>query len=151
LDLEIISYISDREGEHSKSTFGSGNDLSLNNITGLNTVSSLNELKLDIMKILMTEKGLKYLDENYGSTVTSRLGKKLTFQSIYEYVKRDVIDSLTYLQTLNSNRTDPDEQIASIDVIEMTQTDPTTLELAVKFTTVGGKSSETTTFVVGGL
>jgi len=147
MDLKLQSFQTDNSRNTLVPTFGPNNDLMLDHTKGLQTVTSFDELKQDVMKILMTELGMKYLDANYGTTIISRLGSKVNFQSLYEYVKRDVLIALQYLQTLNSTRTDPDEQIKSIDALNIVSNNPMSIEIQVTFTTVGGKSTNTTTVI----
>jgi len=146
MDLKLLSF---QPGTNNSivPTFGPNNDLMLDGTKGLQTITSFDELKQDVTKILMTELGLKYLDADYGTTIISKLGSKLTFQSLYEYVRRDVIAAMTHLQTLNSTRTDPDERIKSIDSLNIISDNPTQIIVQVQFTSVGGKSTNTNTII----
>jgi phage baseplate assembly protein W len=132
-DLLLLSYLDGKEA------FGK-NDLVLDYSAGLKTLSNIDKLKQDILKILITERGTNSEDENYGSLLGQQLlGKKQTLATLYASIKREVLTTIKYYQELNEDNEDPDERISEVKSLEVTKLDPRSYEISVVLITESGK------------
>ena len=134
-DLLLIGYNEEQQA------FGKGNDLYLDYSAGLKTLSGVDKLKQDVLKILLTERGTNSEDVLYGSNLLPLLlGTKQSLTGLYADIKREVIDSIKYLDELNINNEDPDERIYKIESLEVVKLGATAYDISMILITDSGKN-----------
>jgi phage baseplate assembly protein W len=102
-------------------------------------LQSVIKLKQEIMKILLTRLGADSTNSQYGSELTSLIGKKAVGQ-IKTMIKTDVLNALAYYNVLNENNTNPAEMIETVDSITITNTDPRKYLVAITLITQSGET-----------
>ncbi len=119
------------------------NDLQLNAINDLDTLSGLDKLRQDINKILLTERGENTFFPLYGTELQSLVGGKTNPDVIRAKIKDEVIGGLQTLQFLNRDNPDPDERPDVLELLDIQQIDTTQFEIQLSVITASNKSITT--------
>lgn len=115
------------------------NDLQLDQLNNIITLQGTAKLAQEIMKILLTPIGTVAADLNYGTTLSTVIGSKLTTE-MYAEVQTEVINALIHLNELNIDNPNSDEVIETIDVVRTVAVagEPRQMNIQVSITTESG-------------
>lgn len=119
------------------------NDLQLNTINDLDTVSGLDKLKQDINKILLTERGENTLFPLYGTELQSTIGGKVNPDTIRAKLKDEIVGGLQVLQFINRDNTNLDEVPETLEILDIQQLDTDTFEIQVSVITASNQRVST--------
>lgn len=116
------------------------NDLQLGPDNDLAILDGTDRLIQDIIKILCTTRGTNPLMPLYGSNLSSLVGQKLDINFLLGQIQTEVKDSLLILQALNQNNPDLDQQIQTLQSIQVDITNQTQITIQLVVITVSGKA-----------
>jgi phage baseplate assembly protein W len=123
------------------------NDLQLGVNKDFIIINGTQKLVQDIIKSLMTERGDNTIYPLYGSQISSLVGGKSDFDTIRAQIKNTVIQSLAVLQLINSDNSNLDEQIQTIDIIKVSMLTYTQAIVSIQVTTASNKTVNATTII----
>lgn len=115
------------------------NDVQINSNNDLMTLDGTDRLSQDICKILITERGTNLQLPIYGSNLQSLIGQKMELSYLQGQVLSEVRDSLIILQALNQTNPDLDQQIQTLQSIQVDITTPTQITIQFVIITKSGK------------
>lgn len=95
------------------------NDLQIDPSNDLTTIDGTTRLAQDIIKILITERGTNTILPLYGTNLQSLVGQKMDLQFLQGQVLSEVTDALLILQALNQTNPDLDQQIQTLQSIQV--------------------------------
>lgn len=124
-----------------------GNDLQVDVNSDLKTVEGTDRLSQDIVKILITERGTNLELPLYGANLQSLIGQKMDTAFLQGQILNEVTDCLLILQALNQFNPDLDQQIKTLQTIQIDLSSPTQLTIHLTVLTVSGKVVGTTAVV----
>jgi hypothetical protein len=119
------------------------NDLQLNNVNDLATVSGTEKLKQDINKILLTELGTNTLSPQYGTTLQSLIGSKYDLNSAIATIRDQINGALINLQIINASNPNPDEIPQTLQELSIQQVAVGQVQATLIVITASGKSVST--------
>lgn len=122
------------------------NDIIKENDGDLALVSGTEKLKQDMIKAFMTDLGSNVTFPEYGSQLNELIGRKLNFPIMKGLITDDIIETLRTLQFVNKDNLNEDEQIDTLDILEITQsaTDPRQIDVRLEVITVAGSRVKNT-------
>lgn len=115
------------------------NDLQLNTVNDFETVSGIEKLKQDILKILLTERGTQVNFPLYGTTIQSLVGAKVNFTTVQARIKDEVIGALQVLQFVNKANPNLDERPETLEFLSVEQPAIDQIEIQLNVITESGK------------
>lgn len=118
-----------------------GNDIQFDNSGKLMMYENKSKLIQSVLKVLLTELGSAAEDPDYGSTIVTYLGEKMTHDSYTELVAT-VQEAMKHYNALNGDNDSSTEYIESIDSIEVSASpeDPRILVMKVTLTNEAGET-----------
>jgi hypothetical protein len=121
------------------------NDLQVNPVGDLYTVSGSDKLVQDIQKILLTQQGTNTSLPIYGTNLQSYVGQKINDQSVVANIRTEVINALNTLNFIRQG-SDPSEIPDTLNYLAVTQPDQKTININLIVTSAAG--SQVTTNVI---
>lgn len=138
-----IQEVPAQDGEPDEFFGEQSNDLQLDVINDMETVSGVEKLKQDINKILFTERGTNTNFPLYGASLQSLIGQKVNFITLKAKVKDEIISALQVLQFVNKDNPNPDEKPDTLEFLSVDQPSPDVLDIKINVITESGKSIST--------
>lgn len=115
------------------------NDLQLNTVNDFETVSGVEKLKQEVLKILLTERGTQLNFPLYGTTIQSLVGSKVNFTTVQARIKDEVIGALQVLQFTNKNNPNLDEKPETLEFLSVELIAIDQVEIKLNVITESGK------------
>jgi hypothetical protein len=154
-DLKIITetnYIEHprppQPGEPSEYFGEQSNDLQLDNINDLATLSGIDKLRQDLNKIFLTEVGKNINFEIYGTDLQTLVGNKVNIEEIKAHLKDQVETALATLLLVNADNTNDDEVPNIFESLSVEQIALGKFEIRVSVISRSGKRAITDTIVL---
>ena len=119
------------------------NDLQVGPNKDFVLISGVDKLQQDIIKILMTSRGTNTIYPAYGSLIGNSIGTKNIDQQ-KATIRNSVVEALTILQIINTSNPNLDEQLQSIDVVQV-NINNNEITVSVQVTTKNGNVVNATT------
>lgn len=93
-------------------------EISVDGLKRVRTLSGADKVRQEIIKIILTVRGSSIFDTNYGTTLSSSIGKKLTDSTVSEMLF-SLTTALEYLMSIQEANNVPDnEQITGISQLD---------------------------------
>lgn len=116
------------------------NDLQVDVSSDLRTLGGTDRLIQDVVKILITQRGTNSELPLYGSNLQGLIGQKMEPSFLQGQIVNEVTDCLLILQALNQFNPDTDQQIQTLQSIQVDLSSPTQLTVSFIIVTVSGKT-----------
>lgn len=119
----------------------------------LQTVTGLNKLQQDILKIMLSYTGSNTLYPEYGSNVDKTIGQKNLLSHTEVKLQQDIYNALMYLKNQQQelqtkfNSLSAEEALETIESVSVIATTPTSFNVSVTFTTKASASSTVSTTI----
>jgi hypothetical protein len=127
--------------------FGSmSNDLQVNPVGDLFSVSGSSKLAQDIQKILLTVQGTNTFFPSYGTNLQNYVGQKLNDQSVVANIRTEVVNAMNVLNFIRQGAP-PDEIPDVLNYLSITQPDQLSILITLEVTSVAGQSISTSVLV----
>lgn len=123
------------------------NDLQVDVNSDVKTLNGTDKLVQDIVKILITERGTNTELPIYGSNLQSLLGQKMDPAFLQGQIVNEVTDCLLLVQALNQFNPDLDQQIRTLQSIQVDLSSATQLSVSFTLVTVSGKTIGTSAII----
>lgn len=124
------------------------NDLELDNINDLTTISGVEKLIQDMNKIFLTESGANTNFQIYGTDLQTLVGNKVNIEEIKAHLKDQVETALATLVLVNADNPNDDEVPNIFESLSVTQIDTGKYEVKVSVITRSGKRATTDAIVL---
>ena len=120
-------------------------DIQLNARRRFVEVSSTDKLAQGMFKIILTPLGSNPMDPNYGTNLLTSIGGNIDISKVAD-IQTEIINALTYYNSLNQDNPNSDEVIETIDTINVIsgatdqthQLDPRSISIQIGVTTESG-------------
>lgn len=116
------------------------NDLQIGPTNDLAILDGTDRLSQDIVKILITTRGTNLLFPLYGANLQTLIGQKMDVQFLQGQILTEVKDALIILQAINQNNPDLDQQIQTLQSIQVDLSSSTQITIQLVVVTKSGKS-----------
>jgi phage baseplate assembly protein W len=125
--------------------FGDGtNDLQVDTNGDFSLIQGVTNLNQGMAKILSTEQGANAFFNTYGSLLWSLIGSTADIQSLTASVQGAVIDALITYQYINQSNPNLDEQINTLESMNVTTVSVNYIEVDLTVITMSGLRVGTT-------
>ena len=122
------------------------NDLQVNTVGDLFTVSGAQKLAQDINKILLTVQGTNTFFPLYGTNLQNYIGQKINDQSVVSNIRTEVVNAMNVLNFIRQGA--PANEIPDIlQYLAVNQSDPLTITITLTVISVAGESVTTSVLV----
>lgn len=121
------------------------NDVQLDSVNQIITLSGLTKLAQGIVKIVLTEKGSHPEDSLYGTELNTIIGSKTITGNVaaeqFADIRSEIIDALKHYNLINRDNPDSDEVIETIDDIRIVQDldEPRAINVQISVTSESGQ------------
>jgi hypothetical protein len=122
------------------------NDLQVNPVADLFTVSGTQKLAQDIQKILLTVQGTNTFFPLYGTLLQNYIGQPITDQSVISNIRTQVVNAMNVLNFIRQGAP-PDEIPDTLNYLQVSQPDPATISITLEVTSAAGTSVTTSVLV----
>jgi len=122
------------------------NDLQVNPVGDIFTVSGTQKLAQDINKILLTVQGTNTFFPLYGTNLQNYVGQKLNDQSVIANIRTEVINALNVLNFIRQGA-DPSEIPDVLNYLSVTQPDALSIMIQLEVTSASGATVATSVIV----
>ncbi len=116
------------------------NDLKVDVNADFALTSGVDNLRQAMAKILVTVSGANTLFPAYGSGLQNLIGQNLDIEFLRAKIKTEIIDALRIYQFINNSNPDPDEQIETLERLEIQQVLSDGIRVSFNIITVSGKN-----------
>lgn len=123
------------------------NDLQLGLNGDFTVLDGTQRLSQDITKILITQRGTNSELPIYGSNIQSLIGQKMDPQFLQGQLLTEARDALLILQALNQSNPDLDQQVQTLESIQVDISSQTQLTVSLTVITVSGKKVGATAII----
>jgi hypothetical protein len=124
------------------------NDLQVNSVGDLTTISGLTLLQQDINKILLTALGANTFISLYGTQLQSYIGNKnVTTNSTTAQIQTQIVNALNVLNFLRQGNSNLDEIPDTIQYLNVSQPEPDTVLIQLNVISAAGNSLVTNTLI----
>jgi hypothetical protein len=122
------------------------NDLQVNPVADLFTVSGAQKLAQDIQKILLTVQGTNVFFPLYGTNLQNYIGQKMNDQSVVSNIRTEVVNAMNVLNFIRQGA--PANEIPdTLQYLSVAQSDPLTITITLTVISASGESVTTSVLV----
>ena len=97
------------------------NDIQLGPLNDFDLVTGIEKLRQDIQKVFLTVRGKNTNFALYGTELQTLVGQKVDISYMKAKVTDEIIAGLQLVQYANQTNTNPDEKIATLEYLDVSQ------------------------------